>query len=98
MASSLFDRLNQHRPPPAKEMRNAQSEKLLEWLVVHWAKPTVSLRDICRSAPTVLRNKRTILNLTQELEERGWLTPTPAHRHDRRIWKIARGLPLDNHA
>jgi hypothetical protein len=95
---TLFERL---RPAdnlePPSHPRESPAEKLLEWLVVHWAQPTVSMRDIHRSAPTFLRDKKTILNLAQELVERGWLIPTQAHRHDRRTWKIARGLPLSNH-
>jgi hypothetical protein len=97
MTKTLFDRL---RPPPAEQKKQPHknpTEELLEWLVVHWAQPTVSARDIHRSAPTFFRDKKMILDLTQELEKRGWLTPTPAHRHDSRTWKIARGLPLGDH-
>jgi len=96
--ATLFDKLNQKRSPPVETVRNDATAQLLKWLVVHWAQPIVSLRDIHRSAPTFFRDKKTILNLTQELTERGWLTALPAHRHDRRIWKISRGLELGSHA
>jgi len=95
---TIFDRLDRGDTAPKPEPRNDLTAQLLEWIVKHWNRPEISLRDIHRSAPTFLRDKKTILDLTQELEESGWLTPTQAHRHDRRIWKIARGLPLGNHA
>jgi hypothetical protein len=96
--ATLFERLAKSRPPaPAETVRNDPTAQLLEWIVRHWNRPEISLRDIHRSGPTFLRDKKTILNLAQELAERGWLTPAKSHRHDRRIWKIARGLPLGNH-
>jgi len=81
-------------PPPTEAVRNDLTTQLLEWIVKHWNRPEISLRDIHRSAPRIIRDKKTILNLAEELTERGWLRPTKTHRHDRRVWQIARGLPL----
>jgi hypothetical protein len=98
---NLFERLNRGRPQSTEKMvnqpRKDPTETLLEWLLKHWAKPTVTARDIYRSGPSPIRNDiKTILNLTQILAERGWLIQTPTWRHDKREWKITRGLPLSN--
>jgi len=93
--SNLFDRLDRGRPLPAEETKRSDpTETLLEWLVKRWTKPTVTARDIHRSAPRVIRDKKMILSSTDALVEQGWLIPTPTWRHDKREWKIARGLPL----
>jgi hypothetical protein len=80
--------------PSAKTGHEDQATKLLEWLVRFWTKPSITARDIARSGPHSLRDKKTILNSAQTLEARGWLTPIPTWRRDKREWKIARGLPL----
>ena len=80
-------------PAPAETTIN-QPQVLLDWLIRFWTKPSITLRDIHRSGPHLLRDKETILNLTQGLVERGWLIPQETWRRDKREWKIARGLPL----
>ena len=81
-------------PAPAETVTQKPTEVLLEWLVKRWPKPNITLRDIHRSAPRAIRDKKTILSLTDTLVEQGWLVHSPTWRHDRREWKIARGLPL----
>lgn len=93
---NLFERLSRGRPPAAEAVRNDPTAILLEWLVKHWGRPTITARAIGKFGPTSLRNDtKRILNLTQTLVETGWLIPIPTWRHDKREWKIARGLPLD---
>ena len=94
----LFERLAAARPTSVEEKTKQPPEdptkKLLEWLVRFWTKPSITARDIARSGPHSLRDKKTILTSAQTLEARGWLTPVPTWRRDKREWKIARGLPL----
>jgi hypothetical protein len=81
--------------PPVEAKREDPTAKLLEWLVKHWSRPTVTARDIYRCGPHPIRNNITmIVSLAQVLVEQGWLIPIPTWRHDKREWKIARGLPL----
>ena len=94
-AMTIFERLGQPQPAPTEAAREDPTAQLLAWLVKHWGRPTITLRDILRLGPYLLRNKETILRLTQTLEDRGWLIPTRKHRHDTQEWQIARGLPLN---
>lgn len=81
-------------PAPAETVTN-QPQALLDWIIRFWTKPSITLRDIHRSGPHCLRDKNTILSSARILEDRGWFTPVPTWRRDKREWKIAaRGLPL----
>jgi len=94
-AMTIFERLGQKRPQPTppEATREDPTTVLLEWLIRFWTRPSITLRDFHRSAPHSLRDKETILNLTQNLVKRGWLIPQETWRRDKREWKIARGLP-----
>ena len=94
--SNLFDRLDRGRPTPTPTEAVIQDPTvtLLEWLVKRWPNPSITLRDIHRSGPRAIRDKEMILNLTDNLVEAGWLVHSPTWRHDKREWKIVRGLPL----
>lgn len=81
-------------PEPASRPHKDLTAQLLEWLVKHWNRPTITLRTIHRLGPNSLRDKKTILRLTQVLEDQKWLLPNQTWRRDKREWKIARGLPL----
>ena len=96
-AMTIFERLGRGRPQPtpAEAAHEDPTTVLLEWLVKHWGQPTITVRNIHRLGPYSLRNKETILRLTQSLEDKGWLIPTQTHRHDKQEWQIARGLPLN---
>ena len=88
--ADIFDRLAQGRPPveePVKQPRRNPSpiERLLDWLVNHWAKPTITAREIYTLGPRSLRDKRTALSLAQILVERGWLTPVDGHDRPYRL-------------
>jgi hypothetical protein len=92
--------------PEIKQPRRSspQIENLLDWLVNHWAKPTVTAREIYTYGPNSIRNKKTTLSLTEVLVEDGWLIPTETHQRNkhhrfltgsnrcyRREWKIVKG-------
>ena len=75
---SLFERLDKGRPPPTEEVikqprGDSPIEKLLDWLVNHWAKDTITAREIYTHGPNSIRDKKTTLGLAQILVERGWL-------------------------
>ena len=92
----LFERLDRGRPPPTEEVakqpgRDSPSiEKLLDWLVNHWTKPTISAREIYTYGPNSIRNKKTTLNLAQILVEQGWLVPMETRQYNIHEWKIVR--------
>src|SRR5262249_54913370 len=97
---SLFERLDKGRPPPVEEPINQARrgspsiEKFLDWLVNHWAKTTVTAREIYTYGPNSIRNKKTTLSLAQILVEQGWLVPVNPHQHNMRAWKIVRRSTL----
>ena len=98
--ATLFERIDSGRPPPVEEAIKQQREgspsieKLLDWLVNHWAKTTVTAREIYTYGPNHVRDKKTTLSLAQILVERGWLIPmhpdflTGRRRRDKSEWKI----------
>ena len=67
------------------------AEKLLDWLLRDWAKPTVAARDLYRLGPAAIRDRETALSLTKILVEHGWLSPVKTRRRDMREWQIIRG-------
>ena len=98
-AVSLFERLDKGRLPPTEEVikqlrGDSPIEKLLDWLVNHWAKDTVTAREIYTHGPNSIRDKKTTLGLAQILVERGWLVPVNTHQHNMRAWKIVRRSTL----
>ena len=90
---NLFERLNKGRPPPAEEQIKPPhdelipAQKLLDWLQ-HWAKPTVSAREIRIYGPKSIRDRQSALNSAETLVKYGWLIPTQTPRRDRRVWQI----------
>src|SRR5262249_32344417 len=93
-AMSMREFITLHCPqsvvPPA-DPESSPIYKLLDWLVNHWPKPTVTARNIYTYGPNCTRNWQTTLSLAQILVEKGWLPPVKTHRHDMREWKIVRG-------
>src|SRR6185436_19231661 len=75
-AVSLFERLDKGRlPRPTEEVikqlrGDSPIEKLLDWLVNHWAKDTITAREIYTHGPNSIRDKKTTLYLAQILVER----------------------------
>ena len=99
-AVSLFERLDKGRlPRPTEEVikqlrGDSPIEKLLDWLVNHWAKDTITALEIYTHGPNSIRDKKTTLYLAQILVERGWLVPVNTHKHNMRGWKIVRRSTL----
>jgi len=96
---SLFERLDKGRPRPTEELikqlrGDSLIEKLLDWLVNHWPKDTITAREIYTHGPNSIRDKKTTLGLAQILVERGWLVPVNTHQHNMRAWKIVRRSTL----
>ena len=75
--------------PPAHP-KASPSEKLLEWLVNYWPRPTITLRDIYSYGPNCARDPMDVTNLTKTLVEFGWLEPVTAWRRDMKKWRIVR--------
>ena len=73
---------------------NLPAQKLLDWLVNHWAKDTITAREIYTHGPNSIRDKKTTLGLAQILVERGWLVPVNTHQRNMRAWKIVRRSAL----
>jgi hypothetical protein len=88
------DPAQQKTPEPEIKQPHRDSEKLLDWLVNYWAKPTITAREIYTWGPHSIRDKKTTLSLAQILVEPGWLVPMHPHlltgrrRRDKREWKI----------
>jgi transposase len=76
--------------PPASPKAHP-TEKLLSWLLNHWTKPTISLREICRYGPNAIRDWESATSLSETLVQRGWLTRIETRRRDMREWQILRG-------
>jgi hypothetical protein len=76
---------------PTKQPReSSQLEKLLNWLVHHWSKNTITLREIYDFGPRPRDRKRAI-ELTEILAKNGWLIHRKTSRRDRFEWEIVRG-------
>src|SRR5262245_19891017 len=67
--------------PPATR-QSPPTEKLLDWLVNHWSKPTISVRDICWCGPNSLRNRKNAIIYVRILVENGWLARIKSRRRD----------------
>jgi hypothetical protein len=76
--------------PPA-DYRSPPIERLLDWLINRWTRPTICARDIYVYGPRCTRNLKSALGLTKILTENGWLAPVKSHRYDRHKWQIIRG-------
>jgi hypothetical protein len=76
---------------PPSDYKSHPVERLLDWLVNRWGKPTVSARDIQRFGPNPIRDRNSANAMAEILVEHGWLAPLKTHRYDRREWQIVRG-------
>jgi hypothetical protein len=87
---NLFERLDKGRPSPIKKTQKlSPAQKLLDWLQ-HWAKPTVSARDICIYGPNSIRDRESAIDSAEILVKTGWLMPNKTRRHDMHEWQIVR--------
>src|SRR5262249_6466955 len=85
---NLFEGLDKGRPPPPpKQAQPSPAQTLLDWLQ-HWAKTTVTAREVYTYGPNSIRNKKTTLSLAQILVEQGWLVPIETRQYNTHEWKI----------
>ena len=83
-----IDDPEKERPRPEIIRLSRDTEKLLDWLVNHWTKPTITVREIRIYGPNAIRDGKTAVSTAEILVEQGWLIPLKAHRRDRREWQI----------
>jgi hypothetical protein len=89
----IADTLEKHEPPKTSSQIDPKSQplgRLLYWLTHHWKKDVISVREICWRGPQATRDRKNAIAVSEILAQRGWLLPIPAHRHDRKVWKIIR--------
>jgi len=77
--------------PPSDYRTSSPTEQLLDFIINHWRKDTISVRDICWRGPNSLRNQKSAIGLAETLAENGWLAPIKSRRRDMREWRIVRG-------
>jgi hypothetical protein len=85
-------------PPQQQNTSSPELEKLLDWLINHWSRPSISLAQIYCWGPHCVRNNKTrAMELAGILTEYRWLERLPSRRRDRQEWQINRGptpIPL----
>ena len=87
--ANLFERLGRPTEAVVKKPRKDPAQTLLDWLQ-RWGKPTICTRDSCIWGPSATRKRKSAIDAAEVLVRHGWLIPIKAHRHDRRVWQIAR--------
>jgi hypothetical protein len=76
---------------PPTDYNSPPIEKLLDWLVNRWPKPTVNTKNILQFGPNPLRNRKSARATAEILAQNGWLTPLKTRRYMDREWRIERG-------
>jgi hypothetical protein len=74
---------------PGQKLPPAQ--KLLDWLLHDWTKPTVSARDIYTYGPNSIRDRESAIDYAEILVKHGWLVPIKLRRRDMKEWQITKG-------
>jgi hypothetical protein len=88
--ANLFERLSAKQTAlPTTKAQKHPAQKLLDWLQ-HWAKPTVSAREICIYGPRPIRKREIAGKAAETLVKTGWLVPVQTHRYDMKAWQIVR--------
>jgi hypothetical protein len=62
---------------PPTNLEFLPAGKLLNWLLHHWKKPTVTTRELCQFGPRP-REWKEVVGLAEALAKQGWLLPMPA--------------------
>jgi hypothetical protein len=94
-SASVFTRyiaesLKEERTPPTTKAQKHPAQKLLDWLLGYWPKPTIRARDIHRLGPNTLRDRQKVTDLTEILVKEGWLVRNKTRRRDMYQWGIIR--------
>jgi hypothetical protein len=82
----------QRQVVPVADIKMLPAGRLLHWLINFWEKPTVTARNIYQFGPHGTRKRETASSSVKILEDRGWIIPVKAPRHDQRKWLIVREL------
>jgi hypothetical protein len=88
-----FDPFARHRQgkseePERRPRRSSSPPLLLRWLRNRWPGATICARDIYRSGPNPIRDRKIALDLAEELVAQGALAPIESWRYDRKEWLI----------
>ncbi|HVI68544.1 MAG TPA: hypothetical protein VM910_39125 [Bradyrhizobium sp.] len=89
---TIFERLNQGRPPAEmaiKQSSKAPAQLLLDWLP-RWPQDTITVRQIRVYGPYTIRNRRSAIDAAEVLVTNGWLKPIKPSRPDTYAWQITR--------
>jgi hypothetical protein len=76
---------------PPTNRKSAPSEMVVAWLVNHWPRNTITLRDFYSYAPNCARDPTNRASLIETLTAYGWLVPIEAWRRDQKKWRVVRG-------
>ncbi len=73
-----------------------RAQELLDWLLLRWKEPVVSLPDIYQRGPNSIRDANTAKSAVSILDEHGWLAKIPQGATVARVrrkdaWRIVRG-------
>ena len=77
---------------PLANCKSLPSEKLLDWIINHWAGTTIRARDICRFGPNAIRDRKSAISQAEILVKYGWLVPLATRQHNMKKWQIVRGI------
>jgi hypothetical protein len=83
--------LADNQEPTKQPRESSQLEKLLNWLVHHWSKNTITLREIYDYGPRPIRDRNRATELAEILTKNGWLIRRKTWRRDKFEWEIVRG-------
>ena len=76
-------------PKPEIKQPHSDAQKLLNFLQ-HWAKDTVTVRQIRVYGPRGLRDRRSAIDAAEILVANGWLNSIKPSRPDTYAWQIVR--------
>jgi hypothetical protein len=93
MVKNLFERLNKGRPAlgATNKLPRNSAKILLDWLVNHWPRETISASEICTYGPYPFRTRDRAVELAETLAKLGWLVALKTPRRNMRKWQIVRG-------
>jgi len=75
-------------PKSETKQPNNDAQTLLNWILGHWKKSVICLRDVRAFGPHSMRDEKIAISSIETLAKNGWLVARKAHRRDRRLWEI----------